>query len=363
MLREPKEVNVKILDLEPDLVGNYRDELNIESSYEIKPMLNDLVFRGQMEALVLVKRPDGKLKTIKGNRRVSALLAIVNSVNPETGGPYIDPKTGKPFETARAKIYENLSPAEEAMLRLDHGQVKELNKMELFKAYVDVKTSGLTDLDFVKMARRLMERHFPFRKPVADSDAARLDNWKGAIQPMTWAFQSPDLLSEAYKNKLRGTQSWPTKSELGEGKRIFETEIGNDRAHKFSKSNPGPEWMKWWNEYSTKKLSEEASGNSPKPASMMNRTDVENVQKNATSRIIKIYVDFQLRKIDQTRLAAFDKLVAEIEDATLNGKGVTPEQTGKWNAILDEIIGSAPPAAETTETETETETKTEPTAA
>lgn len=352
MIKHPtKSTQLKILDLEPDFIGNYRDELNIEAAYEIAPMINDLVYRGQMEDIVVVKKPDGGYKTIKGNRRLAALRKIVGSTNPDTGGPFIDPKTGKPFETVSAKVYENLSPSEEAQLRLDHGQVKDLNKMELFKAYCDVKNSLLTDLDFVKMARRLMERHFPYRKPVADNDQARLDNWKGAIQPMTNAYNSPDLLSEAYKNKLRGNQSWPTNNELKEGKVKYENEIANDRAHKYSKGNPGPEWMKWWNEYSAKKQADENSGNAPKPAAMMNRTDVETVQKNSTSRIIKIYLDFQLRKHDQQKLPAFDKVVFEMETAALTGAVITPEQAAKWNAILDEITGETPAiTAQQTET-------------
>jgi hypothetical protein len=336
-VKDAKPQLIPLNEIIVDKSRNVRD--HGEADYDLRPLIEDLAERGQQTTIKL-ERVEGKLYPITGNRRTLAMQWLAENKNPANNEPYIDPKTGKPFSHIRAEVYENLTDIERMIMLFDHGQTRNLSAHELYTAIKRSWAAGLNDLQVVRLARGLLEIHFPPERSVADNDQARLDYWKGAIQQMRWAYLSPVPLEDAYEKKLCGVQRWPTKKELFEGLKVFEKEQADDTKHLYSRANPGPRFMEWWNEYSTAKQADIDAGNAPKPRSMMNRNEIEEVQKMVNSRILKIAIDFQFRKLPREKLAMFDVGVCKMEKVCLAGEPITAEMVQEFNNLLEVVTGT-----------------------
>lgn len=345
--KEPKEVSLPINSVPKNHAKNYREDAN----YGTEKMVNQLIEQGQTTPVDLHREPDGTLEILKGNRRLEGLYELLERKD-ANGELYNDPRTGKPFATVRAHVYEGLSAEQKLMLRLDHGANQSLNRVEMLNAAIDAFNTGLPDKRVVTMLRGLLEIYFPPKKTLADTEQARLENWKGAIQPMKLVWKGPTILLEAYKDKLRGKQKWPGKNELRELSEAFDKELSADKTNTVSRENPGPEFMTKFDAMKKHHAENDKPGAKGNQFAMMNRGQIDDLKKVCDSPIIKLMIDYITQAKPREGIAAFDKYTLEL----FNGQ--TDEQRKVFNVLNGTTEASGTEQA-TDETSNEVEAEVE----
>ena len=331
-----------------DHARNVRDEVAYKPA-ELQALKDDLAFRGQQVVAVLEKRADGKYEPLQGFLRATALtdLAKEGKIDPLTmkldsdGNPVAG--TGKVFGTINAVVYEDLNDKERISLLFDHSQRRGLSRAETQLALEKLFTALYPEIDVVIMTRNLLEQWYPPTraiKKLKDSDGRDTDRddpndllnyFRGVIQTAKIAWRAPVLLRDAWLEKLREHQKWPRKSELLEGAKIYDNECKADITMKFSREKPGPKFMEWWDRFAkASKEAEEKGETRGKTTSMLTRSQIEDCQKVADSRIIKALLSIVLNngRVDREKLGVLDTLLKNVE------AGFTPDES----KILDSVF-------------------------
>lgn len=360
-MKEPKIQEIDLVKIVPDLSRNVRE--NDPTAYDILPLAMDLALRGQITEMSVEKADDGNIYPLRGFRRKLALdwLADPTNLDPATKEPYVDPRTGKPFKTARVKIYEGLSDVERLTLMFDHGQTRNLSKIELANAMYRAFDAGVREIDVVRMAWGLLQLHYPPSRKIEDNDKDRLAYYKGVLQTLKNVWRAPYVVREAWEKKLKGQQNWPLKDELRELLQVFDKEQAADKTNTVTRANPGPEFKAAWDKLVQVKSQPEGEGTGKTRATtaMMNRTSVDDLFKGSDSVILKTTIDVIRNVIPRERYSPFDKGSAEME-ATLRecAAGNVPadmqQRAQRFLNLLTVTIGTEEPKAKTTETETVT---------
>lgn len=309
---------------ETEVSGRRNVRQNVEA-LESVTLQRDLAEFGQQVAMDLEKVViDGKdvYIPIKGHRRAHNLKRLAEKQvidprtckkNPETNEP--DLSTGKVFEFGRAYVYTDLTPLERAEMLTDHSQVRGLSKLELFNSFCllfDVRMGERRII--VKLFDLLIQYYPPTRKivPINEDDGKdALNYYRGLLQTQKAAWQAPTVLREAYIRKLKGEHGWPTNAELAKYLDIFEKERDKNPAA-IDRDNPGPEFVSRWGEYVTKQEKAKADGKArAKADSMMNRQQIEDVNKTTDSVPFRWYNMFIRREVDAAGFPQADKLMKE----------------------------------------------------
>lgn len=340
-----KAVRISLSKVINDRSRNVRE--NDEATYHVDALRDDIALRGQQTPAVLEKNADGTYYPLAGFLRTTALLELAasgaidpNTIkrDPATGEPI--PGTGKPFDSIVADVYEDLSDRERVNLLVDHGQRRGLQKQELFYAMERLFFAMYSEKEVAVVLRGLLEIHYPPNKKIENTAEALLQYYRGVIQTAKRAWAGPALMRNAWVEKLKGHQNWPTKAEMEDGVKIYNAAVKEDKTGKINRDNPGEKFMEFWNRLLKAQEQAEADGpNAPKSVSMLSRGQIEDLQKIANSRILKAAFSMVLNdgKVDRSKLPNLSGLVEEFE------KNLTPEQT----KVLDNIYGLTPaePAA------------------
>lgn len=306
-----------------DRSENIRDEAT--GAYEVSSLRNDLILNGQTEPVMLERRKNGELHILRGFRRITAMLEA-NAMSDEDFA-----KLGfdvRRFEKVDAIVLDDLTPRDREKYRIDQSQRRNLNRVELFFAVERAFSVGWTEKEVVTTLYDLFVTHYPPKKTIEDTDTAKLEYYRGVVQNLKLAWDSPTVLREAFVKKERGEQRWPTNAELRKYHKIFATERDSDKTNKINRQNPGPEFLREWAKYTQVKKETAAEGGRGKAMSMMNGNQVKDAKKSVNSRIIKYVLDIVVRDLPSDALPELDALMVEIE------KNLTDEQ----NRVLDSLV-------------------------
>lgn len=310
--RDIKPKMIPLAEVVVDRTRNVREAL--DANYDIEPLLNDIIFRGQQDPVTLEKIGD-VYYPIKGFRRATAMQEAAKRglVFGESA-----PNAGKAVDHVLAIVYEGLSERERTELLLDHGQRRGLNAVELFNAFCRAFAAGYKEVEIVTLLFALLEIHFPPSRKIGENltgnelARARLDYYKGVLQVAKRAYEAPEVLREAYMKKLRGEQKWPTNAELTDLHGIHSKELASDPT--LSRTNPGPKFLQKWAEYVKVKTETAGNGSRPKSAAMRNRTQVEDSLKILESLICKGLQKIQLGEIPVDQLPVVDRIAKKLEE-------------------------------------------------
>lgn len=314
MKTQPKEQNVKIASITIDRNQNFR--LTDENTYNTESLELDISTRGQTDPVSL-KRVGDLLIPIRGFRRVTAIQRLADR-------GVTDPNTGKPFENVRARIYENLTPQEEYVLKADHSQRRGLNAAELFNSLGFGFDAGMTEEQVVNINRDLLEMHNPPKRQIENTPKAYLEYYRKVVQIAKKAWNGPRIMREAWRNKLAGLQTWPRQSEL---EHLFDVYV-KERDDKeiptnkltINPENPGPKFMAEWNAMINKREEAEAKGVKAKSIAGRNRQQIDEMHDKCTSLILKMALAWVQSRIGPDRMILLNQHVSEIEQgkATFN---------------------------------------------
>lgn len=334
-----------------ELVINRNDNVRDKEAYEdLRALKDDLAFRGQQVEAAVEKVGPNQFKPLQGFLRGTALLdlqaegkidPLTVKLNPVNGEPI--PGSGKVFETIHATVYEGLTDRERMSLLFDHSQRRGLNAAETHLALEKLFAALYSEIDVVIMTRNLLEQWYPPKRAIkklkdkdgndttVDDPTDLLNYFRGVIQTAKIAWRSPTLLREAWLNKLRKKQSWPRKSELLEGAKIFEDECKSDVTQKMTQDKPGPKFMAWWDRFHSAQIEAEEAGESRgKNTSMLSRGQVEDCKKTAGSRVVRGTLSGVLNDgtFPREKLPLLDKFQQKIEAK------LTPDEVAELDAIF-----------------------------
>lgn len=328
-IKMPKRARINISEVNQNWGLNFRE--NMLESYDSQIMRDSLAMHGQQTTMKLERRTDADGKVfytiLQGNRRAYNISKLA-----EAG--VTDPLTGKPFSTVDAEVYDTLTESERIQLMLDVNDIRGLKEVELFYACEKAWNAGWNDRQVVVQLASLF-LHFNggvYKRPVVpamqDGGKDLFDYHKGTIQTWKQAYQAPVVLREAFVEKLRGNQRWPSNKELD---KLFKTYLKEEKESKdgrINRENPGPQFLAEWNDYLAKVKEALDNGKSkPKPQSMMNRTALESQRLRAVSRILKLAYSIVLREIPTEQSEPLDNLLKQVETT------LTPEQVKILNDI------------------------------
>lgn len=305
MTKQPKEEIVKITAVNVDRNQNFR--LQDENTYDTSSLELDIQTRGQTDPVSL-KRVGNLLIPIRGFRRMTALQRLAAKGT-------IDPNTGKPFEHVRARIYENLTPQEEYVLKADHSQRRSLNAAELFNSLGFGFDAGMTEQAVVNINRDLLEMHNPPKRQIENTPEEYLKYYRKVVQIAKKAWNGPRIMREAWRNKLAGLQNYPLQSELEHFYDIYAKERDENEVNKatINPENPGPKFLKAWEDMIAKKSTAQAAGKKAKSVSGRNRQQVDEMHDKLSSVILKLCLAWVQSRIGPDRLIMLNQHVADIE--------------------------------------------------
>jgi len=326
-------IRIPIAKVEIDPTKNVR-EPNVET-WAIPQLAESLALEGQSTPCILQKIGE-KYLPWQGFRRCSAV-----KYNAERG--VIDPMTGKPFtEVLAFVINEELSIKDQFALLLDAGNTRLLNKVEVFYAAEKARQVWSTEAQIAIALRGLLDSQFPVKDPSVLENPEEYANYrKGVVQNLLTAAKSPVVLRDAYVEKLRGKQKWPSERDVRKLEKDFRTEMEADKTNKISRQKPGKEFMKTWNAYVADQKAAATNGSKPKAVAMMNGDEVQTAKNACDSRILKTVMAIVKRQIPQEHLPKLDALLVDIEAGKADVTNITK--------ILDEISPTTPEPSPTEE--------------
>lgn len=328
-------MNSKVLDLaiasvvmipeenvrEPDINDYDRNTTNLY--FDIKE-------NGLRDPLTVHKRNDGTYRPLKGNRRIYVLTKLANegAIDPTTAKRddqgNIIPGTGKPFSTVKAVVYEGLTEQEQFELVEDHAQIEPLRIWELYRTFEMAWGLGMNERKtVVRNLPLLMQYYQPSReiKPIAeDGGQDALNNYKGVIDAYRNAYRGAYMVRDAYIEKLKGKQKWPTNDQLKHLAQVFVKEVAKDKTLTYSKSNPGPEFLAEWEKLQKNIAEAAAKGTTrPEPITAMNRGAMDEVGKAASSMTLRTTMAITISKLPRSVIPKFDALLVRMEKNELTG--------------------------------------------
>lgn len=320
--KKPSRIDIQLVDIDPTL--NVR-EPNMDT-WDIPSIADDLALSGQKEPVLLERRGDRFLPW-RGFRRTAGV-----KFNADRG--IIDPATGQKFAQVLAFVIDQeLSEKERISLLLDAGNTRALNKTELFYSVEKADKVWDTDAQIAIAVRGLLDIHYPVRDPDVTGDPVKYADYRrGVIGNLLNAARSPVVVRDQYVLRLKKKQSWPSDAEIRPKLKLFRKEMDADKSRKINRQNPGPEFMKEWDEFVSKKRADELNDKKPRALNMMTQDDVSGVQEKLDSRTAKVLLDIVRRRISQEHLATLDELLVDAEAGRTTAEA--------FAAVLDTITAS-----------------------
>lgn len=346
-------VALTISEVKFNAAENNRDPIK---DYDTIPsLMNDIRENGQKQPTIMRKMPDG-YHPLQGFRRTLAIIKL-HELYPN-GYEYVvgDKTEVRKFDKVLAEVVE-VDDDEAFTIMSDHGNVEPLSQVGLhittmrafergkpekwivnnLRNVFDIrhpipaaKLKELNDKVNVKLADIKPESpRFNVTKVAAEEDVYFLYR-RGLIQQVNRVYQSPIVVQDAYLAKMRGEQAWPSDKEVAELLVLYESERKEDPLT-ITKQKPGPKFLEAWSKLSDAKIEAESNGTRPKAASMMPKSEVEEMQKNLNSFAGKGFTGLILRTIDRSISADLDALYVEAETTM-------PEA---WKAKLTKIVDRA----------------------
>lgn len=304
---------VDIDDFIDDIDRNVRDSNSavFEAEYNLEPIINDIKLRGQQVAVVAEKVGD-KFQTLQGFRRENAIRRAKRD-----GLIYDDtaPEAGKPMGKILVVVHENLNSRERATLVNDHGQRENLSRVGLQRSFEQLIKADFKEDEMVTILYGLLVSLVPVTRKIEEGPdgvklegkalaSAKLAYFKSHVQKAKRVYSAPTVLREAWFEKLRGNQKWPTDAELIDLSDIHNREISVNPL--LSQDKPGPKFTEAWNRLVKAKTEAAQLGEKPKATSMRNRAQVEESVKQAESPITKAFHLIQLGTISSDKLPILD---------------------------------------------------------
>lgn len=358
MAKSKKIQNVLLSDIVISYDRNVRE--HADASYDDPAMRDSLALVGQQTIAKLLKLQNGTYEPIQGNRRVYNLkkLAEAKVLDPKTAKRDSDgnivrdddgkPVGAKPFDSIEAEVYEGLSERERLELLVDHGNVRSLNKAELFYAGEMFFSVGYSEKDVVIMTYGLLQMHYPPSRNITemskDGGTDALEYYRGVVQTMKDAYRAPVAARDAWVVKLKTGRSWPIKNELTQGYKLFRDEMNADKTGKISRQNPGPKFTEFWNKVVAKHEAAVASGEKRgKSSAMMNNKQVIERVATCDSRALKAAFKIVLRQISEDKLPLLDAGLVKLAAGEINGQ--------QFDSILDSVFEADTSDSPTTKSE------------
>lgn len=354
--KNTKVVSIPLDNVRVNFDRNFARERN-EQTYNDPNLRQDFAARGQITPAMLLEigkdTESGEpiYEPMQGNRRAWNLKKAKELGIEDPSTCKVDDKgnpiagTGKVFNTIKAVVFKGLSERERVEIMADHGNVRGLSRAELQLFIEGLFDVGYTEKDVARLAGNLLLHHYPPKRELKsfdeDKGADFLSNYRGVIQAAKNRWRSPKLLHEQAMQVLRGKQNWPTKAEISEGLKVFETEVDADRTGKLDRETPGPKFIAWFEKLlKAKNPSGEdggATGNGkPRPISMMNRAQLEELLKVTDSRLLKFMINVILR--DERVQADKLPIVAKLGKKAERGEAWTAED----QEVFDECWNTEP---------------------
>lgn len=360
--------NPKLMNVELDLVDvpqNRNVRESVAESYDSPNMRESLATFGQQTTAKLLKHPNGRFEPVQGFRRAFNMKILKDQgiIDPTTakrddeGKILVDdaghPIGGRPFSTIRAEVYEGLSELERIDLVIDHGDVRQLNQVELQTSFEELFRVGRNERETVVKLKSLIEQYYPpsrkIKDAVDDNGADLLKHYRMVVQLAKRVWKAPVVLRDAYLKRLRKQQAWPTNSEIIQLFSTYEKEQSHDGTGTINRMNPGPDFRGEWDDLVSAKTSAGAEGKRPKSKSMMGHEDVKGLYGTTDSRILKGFNLVVRRLISHEKLPLLDVLCVELE------KGMTDLQRDQLNLVFADFVASQATTATEPPTATEQE--------
>lgn len=347
MAKSKKIQAVKLSEIDVHMSRNVREQS--EESYNDPAMRDSLALVGQQTIAKLLKLPNGRYEPIQGNRRVFNLkiLADAGVLDPKTAkrdadGNILRDDAGKPvgarvFETLESEVYEGLSERERMELVFDHGNIRSLNKAELFYALEMLFSAGNSEKEVVIMSYGLLAHHYPPSRQVKDtsSDGGQdaLEYYRGVVQTAKDAWRSPIVVRDSWVTKLKTGRAWPIKKEMTQAFAIYKKECDEDKTGKLNRHNPGPKFREFWTGIVNKHEAAAAKGEKrAKSSASMNHQQIADKVGVCDSRILKAALKIVLRQISEDKLPVLDAGLVKWANGDIDAKGM--------DAVLDSVFES-----------------------
>lgn len=361
-----KAQNLKLSQIVLNLEENNRDP---ERDYASIPSLQgDIRDNGQKDAILAraVKNAvTGTLEyhLLQGFRRTVAIMGVKSlgidglvDLYPE-GYETTDAngkKVVRTFDTIYAEIVE-CSDEEAASLVADHGSVEPLSQVGIVRTIWRGLDHKRNEKDLVNANRGIIDQRNPIPagklKEMQEKVALRLASVKpdapnfktlkhefeeaiykdyrhGFMQGIMNAYALPTVAKQAYINRVRGDQNWPTDKVVADLKKVYEAEYLTDRT--LNADNPGPMFLEAWDKIETAVREAAAEGKGPKPLGKMTGTEVDNFEKGLKSPLLKVVTGVIQRRIDASAAIMLDAFVSRLESKIEDG-----EERAIYNTLLD----------------------------
>lgn len=326
----------------PGLATDERENWKING--EIRGILSKGVTGGLAEPMDVEEMPDGKLHIRRGHRRYKA-LALNNQMFPNGWQPEGSADIYK-FDKVEVFIYKGLTALERFLLTADHGNRDGLESVGVCITLYDAWDLGMTERQAVNMLRNLIDATSPMDSKTKLSmgeriaggmseDVAYLQARKGWIDVRKRVFNCPFVVREAYFDMLRGKQAWPTSSEVTSLLAKHQTDFESDKMN-VSRANPGPVFLKGWDELVAAKKDSGSVGNKPKSKSMLGAKDMEDIIKTSDSPLTKTFASIVNADLDRGLVKLFDVFQTGVGELLGTFDKLTPEEV---NAKLTALRG------------------------
>lgn len=354
-------VALAIAEVKFNASENNRDPIK---DYDTIPsLMNDIRENGQKQPTIMRKMPDG-YHPLQGFRRTLAIMKL-HDLYPN-GYEYVvgDKTEVRKFDKVLAEVVE-VDDDEAFTIMSDHGNVEPLSQVGLHITTMRAFERGKPEKWIVNNLRNVFDiRHpipaaklkelndkvnvkladikpdsprFNVTKVAAEEDVYFLYR-RGLIQQVNRVYQSPIVVQDAYLAKMRGEQAWPSDKEVAELLVLYESER-KENPLTITKQKPGPKFLEAWSKLSEAKIEAESNGTRPKAASMMPKSEVENLQKNLNSVSGKLFSGIILRTIDQSVAKDLDDVCVQAESE------MSPELKGRLLKLVERAkLAPTPPA-------------------
>lgn len=255
------------------------------------------------------------------------------------------PGSGKVFTKIRAEVLENLT-VEEIRHRMDDHATRPLSTVEIFQKFCDYLASSTPNETTVAM--RPYWEALPGANPeskagedggvsieVTVKGADGIDRVhfnlerflafrRGVFQNMQRAALSPFVMFEAFKERLRGKQSWPKADEIKKGYDIYAKEKAeDDKAGRcqYNRAKPGPLFMEFWTTLLGKYAIADKTGNKQKAITVMGSDAMTALAAGMQSEIGRFFVFIVQNKIPKPDYTRYDDALLALETGKIDLAG------------------------------------------
>lgn len=247
------------------------------------------------------------------------------------------------IEKVPGLVYEDMPDDTFYSMVQDHGGEEGLDRVGLFNT---IKQGTLRSWDHRKIvlhARATFEKLYPIspeqkanmEKMASDEERLKYlagTKWKKHLQYDQRVIDSPQVLEDAYIQKLRGLQVWPTDPEINELNQAHNKDKLNpdgSRNLAVDRDHPGPRFMALWNRIQAA-VAEAKPGEKPIVVARRSTDSVMKKVDNVKSLLERIFLLWTVTDpaIDDTVMEFAEALQLKLE-AT-----ISPEDSAKLSALL-----------------------------